>query len=495
MSNLSKTRVHESVWVAPDNPKEPASISLCVDLDGTLLATDVLWESILLLLKQRPWALLAMGFWILRGRAHLKRRIAEHVILDPHDLPYRSEVLSFLQQQKKAGRTLVLATAADHQPAEAIATHLGIFSDVIASDGIINLKGQKKLQALVAQFGKNGFDYMGDSAADLVVWESARSAILVNPSPTIVARAQKSFSVERVFSNRPLPLEVVFKALRVHQWVKNLLLFLPLIASHQLLDGPRFLDVCVAFLSFSFCASSVYLFNDLMDLPSDRRHPQKKSRPLANGDLSISLAASLVPILFVAGLLLSVSTLPLEFSSLLGLYALATFAYSYFLKQIPILDVLTLAGFYTLRVFAGGIAANVPISAWLLAFSMFLFLSLAFGKRHSELMLRSVDGYQGLDRRGYVGIDKESIHTMGTVSGYMSVLVLALYINSQDVLALYQKPDLLWLACPLLLYWISRTWLLASRNSVNEDPLVRALTDPQSYSVAAAIILLGILAT
>ena len=285
---------------------------------------------------------------MLGGRAFLKQQIAQRVILDPASLPYRQDVLSYLSQQKKDGRTLILATACDRQPAEAIATHLGIFSEVMASDGMINLSGQKKRKALEAQFGPHGFDYMGDSTADLQVWPSAKGAILVNPSPQVQARAEKCSAVTKVFPRKQHSVRVLLKALRVHQWVKNILLFLPLISSHQLFDAQRFSQACLAFISFSLCASSLYILNDLLDLSADRRHPKKKARPFASGDIPLSQGLLMIPVLFFSAFLISTATLPNQFIGLLWLYALTTVAYSFFLKQLPILDVLCLAGLYTL---------------------------------------------------------------------------------------------------------------------------------------------------
>ena len=435
-----------------------------------------------------------MIVWAFRGRAYLKRKIAQCVILDPATLPYRSEVLSFLQNQKNVGQTLVLATASDYQPAEAIATHLGLFSHVLASDGVTNLSGRKKAEVLEARFGKGGFDYIGDSTADLAVWPSTHHAILVNPSQKLMAQTPMGTSVDKMITRESHPLHILGTALRVRQWMKNSLLFLPLVAAHQFFDVQQCSQVGLAFAAFSLCASGIYLFNDLMDLQADRRHPKKKCRPLACGDLSILHAFLFIPILLTTGFGLSLFTLSHEVSALLAVYVLTTISYSFFLKQTPILDVLILAGLYTIRVIAGGLAAGITISAWLFAFSMFFFLSLAIRKRHGELQFRKVGRFQGLERRGYVGEDKEALCTMGIVSGYLSILVLALYINSKDIMVHYQQPQILWLLCPLLFYWISRTWLLGHRECVNDDPFVVALKDPQSYVVAAGIGLFTFLA-
>ncbi|MDR4501766.1 MAG: UbiA family prenyltransferase [Nitrospirales bacterium] len=468
--------------------------ALCVDLDQSLIATDVLWESLLVLLKLQPWLLMALPFWLLQGRAALKRRIAERVILDPSSLPYRQDVLAFLRQEKARGRTLVLATASDYQPAEGIAAHLGLFSEVLASDGIVNLSGPRKQQALVSRFGEQGFDYIGDSATDLPVWSSAKRALLVDPTPRVLTNAANSSTVTNVFRRESHSIKNIVRALRVGQWVKNVLVFLPLLASHHFVRWESVRLTAWAFLSFCLCASSIYILNDLLDLPADRRHPKKKFRPFASGVLSIRYGLALCPILFLCAVSIATATLPSAFLSLLVLYVVTTTGYSILFKQVAILDVLILAALYSLRVLAGGFAINVPISAWLLAFSMFLFLSLAFTKRHLELHYRKVGKKQALERRAYQGLDKHALGTMSVISGYLSVLVLALYINSQDVRALYQNPKALWLACPLLLYWISRNYLLAHRGTLDDDPLVLALKDPQSYIIAVVMGLVAIFA-
>ncbi|WP_454063188.1 UbiA family prenyltransferase [Candidatus Nitrospira salsa] len=467
---------------------------LCVDLDGSLVATDVLWESVLLLLVQRPWLMMALPFWILQGRATFKRRVAEQVILEPSGLPYRQDVLSFVHQQKDHGQTIVLATAADYQPAEAIAAHLGLFSEVLASNGVVNLSGHEKQRILVSRFGEQGFDYIGDSATDVPVWSSAKHALLVDPSRTVLKKVTNSYRVTNVFRRKAHSIRNIVQALRLRQWVKNILVFFPLLASHQFNHWDSTIQAIWAFFSFSLCASSIYIFNDLLDLPADRRHPKKKYRPFASGALSIRYGLVLIPTLFLCSATIALATLPISFLPLLGLYVAATTGYSLFFKQVAILDVLILAALYTLRVLSGGFAIDVPISAWLLAFSMFLFLSLAFTKRHLELHLRKVGKKQGLERRAYQGLDKHALGTMSIISGYLSVLVLALYINSQDVLALYNNPKILWLMCPLLLYWTSRNYLLAHRGLLDDDPLVIAMKDPQSYIIGAAMGIVALLA-
>ena len=297
---------------------------LCVDLDGSLIATDVLWESLLVLLKLQPWILFAFPFWFLQGRAAFKRRIAERVILDPGSLPYRHDVLSFLREEKERGRTLVLATASDYQPAEGIAVHLGFFSEVLASDGVINLSGQQKQQALVARFGEQGFDYIGDSSKDLPVWASAKRALLVDPSSHVLQNATNLAHVTNVFRRQSHSLRNIVSALRIGQWVKNVLVFLPLLAAHRFVQWESVRLTTWAFLAFCLCASSIYILNDLLDLPADRRHPKKKFRPFASGVLSIRYGLALSPALFLCAVSIAMATLPSSFLSLLILYVITT---------------------------------------------------------------------------------------------------------------------------------------------------------------------------
>lgn len=494
MRQRAETTVEHIPHTSLHSSKTTHTAILCVDLDDTLLSTDVLWESILLLIKQQPWTLFILPFWYFQGRAHIKRRIAERVILDPSSLPYRQDVLDYLKQEHSQGRTIVLATGSDYQPAEAIATHLGIFAEVLASDGRNNLSGLPKSQKLVERFGERGFDYIGDNKKDLSVWAQAHSALLVDPTDQVLTQAKKSCPVIKTFHKESQSTTSLVQALRLGQWVKNILIFLPLLAAHQFDNWELNMQSLWAFFSFSLCASSIYILNDLLDLSADRRHPKKKHRPFASGALSIPYGLLMIPTLFLGAIMIALTTLSGSFLSLLSLYAATTTGYSLFFKQVAILDVLILAGLYTLRVLAGGIAIHVPISAWLLAFSMFLFLSLAFTKRYLELQYRKVRKNQELERRAYQGLDKQILATMGIISGYLSVLVLALYINSSDVLMRYQHPKVLWLTCPLLLYWISRNWLLAHRGALDDDPLILAVKDPHSYLIAIAVGLLAIFA-
>lgn len=460
---------------------------LCVDLDGTLIKTDLLWESLLALLKQSPLSLFQLPFWLLKGRAHLKHEIARRVTLDVTTLPYQQDLVEFLFKERESGRELVLATASHVSLAQAVAAHLGLFDErVYGSDDRINLKGARKMALLVERYGVRRFAYVGNSTADLPVWAQAKEGIVVNASSGLVGRAQALTTVSQVFSEPVSRLKPLAKALRVHQWAKNVLVFIPVVASHQITDSLLLLQAGLAFLSFSFSASSVYILNDCLDLASDRRHPRKKNRPFASGRLSIPFGILLALGCLLAGVLLAL-LLPSLFLLVLAGYLALTTGYSFYLKQFVLLDVIVLAQLYTVRVYGGGAATGVAPSHWLLTFSLFLFLSLALVKRFTELRLMSQAEGKELHGRGYWVSDLEHISSIGSASGLLAVLVLALYISSKEVLLLYSHSEVLWLICPVMLYWISRVWMLAYRNRMDDDPVVFAVRDPKSYMMAAMI--------
>lgn len=480
--------------IKQDKAKQSATATaepvLCVDLDGTLIATDMLWESLILLVKQQPWLLVKLPIWVLRGKSHFKRRVAELTDVDTATLPFRSDVLKFLQSEKENGREIVLATASDQKIAEAIKRETGVFSGIFASDGFINCSGPNKSKVLVESYGDKGFDYIGNGNVDMPIWQAARFALLVDPSRRLLKQAEREVTVKHVFRRAQNRFLDLLKAIRVHQWVKNLLIFVPVIMAHRLFEPTLLFQSVCAFFAFSLCASGIYVLNDLLDLQADRQHPKKKMRPFASGALSLQSGAFIVPALLLAAFLFAYLTLPALFIGILGLYFLTTTSYSFALKKIAVVDILILAGLYTLRIFAGGVAAGVPISAWLLAFSMFLFLSLAYMKRYAELNVMQLSGSENAVGRGYRMSDQQSLLSMGTASGYLSVLVLALYINSQEVTRLYDRPLVLWLICPLLLYWITRMWFRAQRGEIDDDPLVAAIRDPFSYGIGAVIAIL-----
>jgi 4-hydroxybenzoate polyprenyltransferase len=455
-------------------------------MDGTLVRTDVLWESLALLLKRRPWDLMLLPFWLLRGRANLKQQIAARTELNPAHLPYHHEFIDFLRAEHGKGRAIILATAADSHPAQSISKHVGLFSEVVASNGATNLRGSSKGRLLTERFGRHGFDYAGNSSVDLAVWSEARRAIVVNASAGVAQRAARVSEVSRVFNPRTGGLGAVLRELRPHQWIKNLIIFVPLVTSHRFVESNLVARAVLAFIAFSLCASGVYVLNDVLDLEADRQHETKKRRPLASGDLPLGAGLALIPVLF--GLTaVTAAFLSWSFAAVLVVYVLLTTSYSWRLKQIALLDVFVLAGLYTIRLIAGHEATKIEYSFWLLAFSMFIFLSLALLKRFTELAAVRQQNKHGSMGRGYVAGDLELVAMLGIGSGFLSALVMALYVKSPELMAqgLYQNPTLLLLMCPLLLFWVSRMWLIAHRGKMHDDPVVFALKDGVSYLIGA----------
>jgi 4-hydroxybenzoate polyprenyltransferase/phosphoserine phosphatase len=398
---------------------------LVIDLDGTLIRTDMLHESALSVLRDNLLYSLSLPYWLYQGKAVLKQPLAHCTEFDPKSLPYNQDLLLWLEQQRAHGRKLILCTASDISIATVISEHLGIFDEVMASDGTTNLAGKHKADVLERCFGHSGFDYAGNSNADLAVWQRARRAVVVNASDNLAKKAGASCEVEQVFSSPALGVMAWRRVLRMHQWLKNLLLFVPLFAAHQLINFDTWLSLLLAFFSFSLCASSVYIVNDLLDLQSDRLHPRKRSRPFASGLVPIWMGVALAPILIISSFALG-RYVGGTFLPWLVFYFFLTCAYSWRLKRLMLVDCLTLAMLYTLRIIAGAAAASMSLSFWLLAFSVFLFLSLAFVKRYTELEVQLLGGKKEAHGRGYYTTDAPLIQTMGIISGYASVLVLAL---------------------------------------------------------------------
>lgn len=459
---------------------------IVVDLDGTLIHSDILVESGFAFLKSFPHKFYKPLQWLSSGgKPALKSQLAEHVSIDVTTLPYNPQVIAWLEEMRSAGRTVVLATASHESFARRIADHLGIFERVFASDEHVNLSSHRKRDRLVAEYGEKGFDYVGNSHDDIAVWKSADRAYVVNPDAGVVRAAGKGKNVEQIFENRPPSHRVWAKALRLHQWLKNLLIFVPLLAGHRL-DSPRIIGVALlAFLAFGLCASSVYLLNDLLDLQDDRHHPVKCKRPLAAGTLPLLWGLGLCPVLLSVAFAIALAFLPWHFSAVLLGYYVLTLAYSLALKRRVMVDVVTLAALYTTRIIAGAAAISIHLTFWLLAFSMFFFLSLALVKRYTELYSTLKAGREKARGRGYLSGDLSVVSSLGTSSGYISVLVLALYIQDTHTAALYRHPQYIWLACPLMLYWISRTWMIAHRGIMHDDPIVFAARDRVSLIVVA----------
>jgi 4-hydroxybenzoate polyprenyltransferase len=466
---------------------------LVVDLDGTLIKSDLLVEAFFALLRVNFFYLFLAPFWLLKGKAHFKEQIFSRVVINPQLLPYHGSFLAFLKQQAQSGRELILATASNERAAHRVAEHLGIFCSVLASTGSVNLSGRKKLKAMIESCGENHFDYAGNARVDLQIWPHARNAILVNPGPGVERAARKLGRVQEVFLEGQRGIVPLLKGMRPHQWLKNVLIFVPLFTAHAWLDAAAIWHTLLAFAAFSLCASSVYLVNDLFDLPSDRAHPRKRNRPLASGDLPPLHGVLASILLLAAGLSVSLLVSPRFFLITAG-YLAITLAYSLQLKRYVMMDVIVLAGLYTVRVVAGTVAIAVEPSFWLLSFSMFIFLSLALVKRCAEINTLLKAKRSGASGRDYRVSDLHYLHSMGTASGYLSVMVLALYINSPEMRAQYSHPYYLWLLCPMVLYWISRIWLKTGRDEMHDDPLVFAIKDRGSLYVVAGMMLVTLLA-
>ena len=459
---------------------------LVVDLDGTLTPTDTLLESILQLLRRSPWDVFALPLWLLRGRAFFKATIAERCAFSVELLPLREGLLEHLRVQKSLGRKLVLATAADRRIADAVAARLGLFDQVLSSEHGVNLKGRHKLAAIQAQVGSE-FAYAGDSAADLPIWKAARSVIVVDASPGVAREATGCNPVELLIKPEPFTPRLWVRQLRVHQWAKNILLFVPLLTSFAFADIARVVHSALAFAAFSLAASATYVFNDLWDLDSDRAHPRKQNRPLASGAIPIGAAVAVA-----AGLLVSAFAIAAQvnahFVGMLLAYLVLTTAYSWYLKTLAMVDVLMLAGLFTLRIFAGSMAVDVPTSRWLLAFSIFIYFRLALITRCSELLTMDKQGRTSARGRDYRVGDLVVLWPTGVAAGLGSVVVFWLFINAPEVQQRYATPELLWLIGFGLIYWLSRLWMKTARGEMHDDPLVYALVDRVSrYTVVGMV--------
>ena len=470
------------------------SIPLVVDLDGSLISTDMLHESTLHLLFNRPLRAFQIPRWLINGKASLKKNLASGFIFDPSTLPYREDLIDWLRQQSALGRTLILCTATDDSIAVSISKYLGFFEEVIASDGRRNLAGRIKSDILVDRFGHHGFDYVGNSKADLHVWLNARKAIVINAGRGLVSKVTRLYSVECIFPRKCRGLSAWLRMLRAHQWLKNLLLFVPLFAAHEIDNLTSWHSLILAFFSFSICASSVYVINDLVDLESDRAHPRKRFRPLASGLFSVWIGILIAPILFLISLWIG-SLVGDQFLNWLVLYIFLTTAYTWFLKRLILIDCIVLALLYTIRVLAGAAAVGHNLSFWLLAFSVFLFLSLAFVKRYAELEIQIKRGKEKIQGRGYLSADAPLIQTIGVAGGYASVLVLALYLNSDAVIKLYRAPEVIWGVVPVMLFWVSWMWMQAHRGNMHDDPLIFAIKDRVSLAAGALFALIILVGT
>jgi 4-hydroxybenzoate polyprenyltransferase len=455
-------------------------VPLCVDLDGTLIKSDLLFESLACLLKKKPWLLLLVPFWCLGGRAALKRKLARQVSVEVALLPYNPRLLEWLNGQKSAKRELLLVTAADESLANQVADHLGLFDRVIASNGRQNLKGKRKLESLRENV-PGEFEYVGNAWSDLDIWRHSVNAITVDASSSLL-RHVKEFAPEAIsFDGRPGRVKGWLAALRVHQWAKNVLVFVPLIMAHQFLHPKLVLRASFSFLLFGLCSSAQYMLNDLVDLEADRQHAIKRCRPFASGNIPLAAGFVLVPIMLAVSLLTALLLSKLA-SVALGIYFVLSFSYSLYFKRVILLDAFILSGLYTLRIIVGHLVTGVAFSVWLLSFAFFLFLGLAFSKRWVELKSAELTNSKVVGR-DYQVEDIAQINLFGVCSAFLSAVVFILYLQSDKVKELYRRPQLLWLLSPVYLYWVSRLWIRSSRGQVGEDPVLFVLKDPVTYVI------------
>jgi 4-hydroxybenzoate polyprenyltransferase/phosphoserine phosphatase len=467
-----RTVASEARMPAPDLP-------LCVDLDGTLINTDMLVESAVHAVSRRPSTLFALPFWLARGRAALKAKLAGRATIDASTLPYNEALLSFLRAERSRGRKLVLITASDRRFAEAVAAHLGLFDEVIASDGVRNIKGKTKAETLERRFGAKGFVYAGNDRADVAVWQASAAAILVNASSSVARSARAVAPIAAEMPRRGGRLRALVRELRVYQWVKNLLVFVAPITGHAIFD--RGVDYRTGMVFFGFClaASGVYILNDLMDIDADRHHARKRKRPFASGALPLTYGA-LGPFLLLGGIGLS-GIVSDECALVVVLYVILSVAYSAHLKERPLVDVFMLAALYSVRLFAGGLASGYTVSIWLLNLSGFLFLGLACLKRCGEIRQMECDADPMIKRRGYFVGDAAVLMAMGVASSFVSTLVMSFYVNSEIAQASYASPALLWGIVPLLLFWQCRLWLATARGHMLDDPILYSAKDWVSW--------------
>ncbi len=467
-----------------------AGLVLAVDLNGSLIASDIADECLWAGLAQAPLTTIGAVFAWFRGPAAFKAALARAALPDLATLPYRAEVLELIRTHKAQGGRVVLATAADREAAEALAQHLGLFDAVLASDGVHNLKGEAKAAALVQAYGERGFAYVGNSHADLPIWARAAQGVTVAASPRLHKRAEAANPAMQHLGSPKGWGKALIRALRPHQWVKNFLVFVPVLAAHRF-DAGALSAAAFAFVAFSLMASAVYVLNDLLDLAADRQHPHKRARPFAAGQVPLRWGLFLIPLLSALAIL-GALWVGVWFMALLFGYWGTTLAYSLDLKRRALADLATLASLYAARVVGGALAAGVTLSVWLITFSVFFFFSLAALKRVAELVELDEQGGIQASGRGYRTRDLSVLTQIASAAGFVSVLVLMLYLTDPDVVIRYQHPGLLWGVALILLYWVSRAVLKAARGQMREDPVLFVLRD--RVSIAAVVLCIGLIA-
>lgn len=460
---------------------------LCIDLDGTLVRTDTLVESFFLLIKKNPFYAFLCVLWLLRGKASLKNEIAKRVTMNASSLPYNESLLAMLHNEHRNGREIWLCTAANEKIAQSVSDHLGIFSKVISSNNTKNVSSSVKADEILSH--TDSFDYAGNSSDDIKVWDKSTGAIVVDLPKKLMNKV--SVPILYQFDSDKKTIKAWLKEIRIHQWAKNILIFIPILAAHEISKTSLLLDSMLAFIAFGFCASSVYLLNDLVDLEADREHKTKRNRPLASGAIPLIHGIIAAVILFILAIIITLY-LPVQFAFALASYYVITLAYSFSLKSKVVIDVATLAILYSMRLVAGAAATGIMLSNWLISFSMFIFFSLAIVKRVVEL--KSSESNAKIKGRGYYPADMPLLLASGISSGYISILVFVLYIDSSAGLQNYNNPDVLYFIAPILFVWLTRVWLLTWRGDMHDDPVAFAIKDRTSQLMGIVMAVLIILA-
>lgn len=474
-------------------PNQKKSHVIVVDLDGTLTFTDTFFESLICLIKKNIFYLLILPFWLLQGKSKLKSKVSDRIFLDATLLPYNKKLIEFLLKEKKKNKKIILCSATDKRIANSVAEHLNLFDEVIASDKLLNVAGINKKKLLEKKFGKKNFDYAGNSKIDIKVWEAAKSSIVVNANKSVIHQAKKITNFCKVFPKQKLKILDWLKIFRIHHWIKNLIIFIPLIAAHQINNFQILPALTIIFFSFSICASGIYIINDLIDLQSDRKHLSKRNRPIASGILSIQNAILLSIICITLSIVLGlvVST---KYIIYLVFYLLLNILYSLYLKRFILIDCFVLVIFYNLRIIVGGLIGNIEISFWLFMFSTFIFLSLALIKRYIELQKYKNTTNKYLYGRGYKSSHARIVKILGLVTGYLSVFILFLYANASTTSILYNEPKIIWFVVPVFFYWMYRMWLKAEKNEIDDDPIIFIIKDKISIFLSLLILIIFVIA-
>ena len=462
---------------------------LIVDLDKSLLKIDLFKELLGKSLLNKPWLFCKTAFMAITSRAKAKIFISKEFKIEWHTLPFDNRVINIIANYREKGYQIILATGAPDCYARPIANYLGLFDKVIATDIDINNVGGNKLEAIKNEVGDD-FIYLGDSVKDLPIWLYCKKSILVRDNINIKKKLEKnSVEIIDIVKREKSILGVLLKQIRVHQWTKNLLLFVPALASHQIMMPEIFINALKSFIAFSMLASSVYVFNDIVDVDHDRKHPKNKSRPIANGNLSIFSAYSILLVCFLIGGWLALG-LGTPFIILTTIYIVLNLLYSFYLKKVIILDVILIMSFYTLRLIAGHVPNEILLSPWMLSFSIFLFFSLGLLKRYVDTIIMHENNEPFLSGRSYSINDSNMLMTLGTGSGLVSALVLILYTGSDQIQQFYTTPMVLVALAPVMLYWISRLWLMAERGMIKSDPVLYVVKDKISYLTFLIVLIL-----